>query len=556
MNIQLPEHLQKYKSLQNYENYTPQDQAVWRYCLRQLKEFLSRNGHSCYLAGLDKTGITSESIPKISEMSQALQKFGWTAMPVSGFIPPAAFMELQSLGILPIACDMRTIDHILYTPAPDIVHEAAGHAPIIIDPEYADYLKQYSQVAKKSIISKEDIELYEAIRDLSDIKENPSSTENQIKYAEIKLQETLKKITHTSEASQLSRMNWWTAEYGLIGDLGQPKIFGAGLLSSIGESKFCLTEKVKKIPLSLDCIHQGYDITEPQPQLFVTPDFKTLVNVLNEFAQTMAYNTGGVSALEKAHKAESINTIEFENKIQISGQLETYLVDQEKIIFLKFSGPTQLAFKNQEISGHGKNYHSQGYSSPVGKFTIDNLVLNQQTTMSYESGFKINGILTQKNSVDQNAVIYSFNQVTMTYKNEIYFKPEWGILDIITGHNVISVFGGPADRLRFGSTDDFIATIVPPYSPTLEQKNIYNIFQIIRVYREGNNSNSVDLESLFEKAKKNASDEWLIFLELFELASKFNFSCKTSIKNYLDLLIIRHPQHQTVIEDGLQLIYA
>ena len=117
-------------------------------------------------------------------------------------------MELQSLSVLPIASDMRSIDHLLYTPAPDIVHEAAGHAPILIEPEYASYLKEYAQVAKKAIISKEDLDLYEAIRELSDIKENPQSTPEQITQAEQKLQTTIKSTTHVSEATELSRMNW------------------------------------------------------------------------------------------------------------------------------------------------------------------------------------------------------------------------------------------------------------------------------------------------------------------------------------------------------------
>ena len=94
-----------------------------------------------YALGLEKTGISTERIPDLAEMSQKLEPFGWQAVPVSGFIPPAAFMEMQSLGLLPIACDMRSIEHLTYTPAPDIVHEAAGHAPILIDPEFSIYLK-------------------------------------------------------------------------------------------------------------------------------------------------------------------------------------------------------------------------------------------------------------------------------------------------------------------------------------------------------------------------------------------------------------------------------
>src|SRR5690606_19985716 len=129
---------------------------------------------------------------------------------------------------------------------PDIVHEAAGHAPILVDPQFASYLKEYAQVSKKAVISSEDLAQYEAIRDLSDVKENPDSTPEGIAAAERKLNQVNASISHISEAALLGRMNWWTAEYGLIGDLENPKIFGAGLLSSVGESAECLSPKVKK----------------------------------------------------------------------------------------------------------------------------------------------------------------------------------------------------------------------------------------------------------------------------------------------------------------------
>jgi phenylalanine-4-hydroxylase len=242
----LPDHLKKYAVEQNYEKYTPVDQACWRYILRQLKSFLSKHAHSSYLEGLEKTGVEIEQIPRIEEISKKLQNFGWRAVPVSGFIPPAAFMELQSLSVLPIASEIRTINHLLYTPAPDIVHEAAGHAPILANPEFSAYLHQYAQVAKKALISKEDLNLYNAIRELSDIKEKPDSTKQEVEAAQEHLNFVTRNISHISEAAELSRMNWWTAEYGLIGDIEHPQIFGAGLLSSVGESRFCLSEKVKK----------------------------------------------------------------------------------------------------------------------------------------------------------------------------------------------------------------------------------------------------------------------------------------------------------------------
>jgi phenylalanine-4-hydroxylase len=113
----LPDHLKKYVVEQHYDKYTPEDQAVWRYIMRQLKSFLTENAHPLYAEGLEKTGITVDKIPLISDMNDMLKKFGWGAVPVSGFIPPAAFMEFQSLGVLPIASDMRSLDHILIHPS-------------------------------------------------------------------------------------------------------------------------------------------------------------------------------------------------------------------------------------------------------------------------------------------------------------------------------------------------------------------------------------------------------------------------------------------------------
>ncbi|MEK6628562.1 MAG: aromatic amino acid hydroxylase [Bdellovibrionota bacterium] len=550
----LPPHLQKYIVEQDYDKYTALNHAVWRYVLRQLKSYLTENAHHHYLQGLEKTGIDIEQIPRIEDISTHLEKFGWRALPVSGFIPPAAFMELQSLGVLPIASYMRSIDHLLYTPAPDIVHEAAGHAPFIADAEYSEYLKQYAQVAKKAIISKEDLEIYGAIRELSDIKENPNSTQTEILAAEMRLSKISKSVSFVSEAAELSRMNWWTAEYGLIGDLHSPKIFGAGLLSSVGESKLCLSDKVKKIPLTLNCIKQTYDITEPQPQLFVAKDFRHLSLVLEELAQTMSYNIGGVKALECAKKAESINTTQFENKIQISGVLKKYYLDaDEQIAYLQFVGPTQLNYNNKEIKGHGNKYHSQGYGTPIGEilnFNLDHLKLGDTTTLKYKSGVLVSGILKNILSLGQGAVILSFEKATAEYKNEKLFLPEWGLYDVILANTVTSVFSGPADREQFGETEDFVAARVtkPHYSD--EQNKIFSYFQEIRDLRKLGAANEKNITDLFNKFKEAAPNEWLLFIELVELCVKLDINYQKIEAHLLTL------KQKTLISEGLKLAHA
>lgn len=132
-----------------------------------------------------------------------------------------------------------------YTPAPDIVHEAAGHAPILLDPTYAKYVKRFGQIGAKAFY-KEEHDAFEAVRTLTIVKESPTSTPDEVTAAENNVIEKQNLVSGLSEAEQISRLFWWTVEYGLIGDIDNPKIYGAGLLSSVGESKHLLNRRCRK----------------------------------------------------------------------------------------------------------------------------------------------------------------------------------------------------------------------------------------------------------------------------------------------------------------------
>ena len=565
----LPDHLKKYVVEQNYERYTPEDQAVWRYIMRQLKSFLSQHAHESYLDGLTKTGITTDRIPKISDIDQHLEKFGWGAVPVSGFIPPAAFMEFQSLGILPIASDMRTLDHLLYTPAPDIVHEAAGHAPILIHPEFADYLRKYAEVARHAILSKEDLDQYEAIRILSDVKEDPQSTAADIAKADIALQKVNASLRYVSEAGLLSRMNWWTAEYGLIGSLESPKIFGAGLLSSVGESRECLGPKVKRIPLSIDCVDYSYDITEPQPQLFVTPNFATLNQVLEQLAERLAYRRGGMYGLTQANLSRAVNTVQLNSKIQISGVLEKYYGEG---FYLKFSGPCQISLNRQEIKGQGVSQHAHGYSTPVGlleatdkclsNMTVSELSglglkLGSKVNLRYRSGVNVSGTLVHWEFDGTTLILLKFKDCHVTLGSETLFDPSWGEYDLAVGTEVTSVFAGPADRHRFGITDDFVAKRVPEKKyagPKLLDFKFYNATHLIRENLQSPSNLGVfkDLSAQFLAPHE---ENWLKGIELLELSYLIPSadSERTQILNKLKSLENRGATIKMNIEDGIKL---
>jgi len=254
----LPKHLLQFAVDQRYEEYTPVDHAVWRFIMRQNIFFLKEYAHKVYFQGLLDTGISFERIPRIEEMNQILGTIEWGAVAVDGFIPPAAFMEFQAYKVLVIACDMRQIHHIEYTPAPDIVHEAAGHAPIIVDREYSNYLQRFGEVGAKAMQSRRDFELYQAIRHLSILKELSNSDPKEVEEATREVARRQKNLGEPSEMALLSRLHWWTVEYGLIGTLDKPKIYGAGLLSSIGESVSCLEANVKKIRYSVACPEHAF----------------------------------------------------------------------------------------------------------------------------------------------------------------------------------------------------------------------------------------------------------------------------------------------------------
>ena len=269
----LPKHLRQFIVEQHYEKYTPIDQAVWRYVMRQNYSYLKSVAYYPYIKGLQRAGLSIEYIPNLQTMNDNLGKIGWGAVTVDGFIPPAAFMEYQAYRVLVIAADIRQINHIEYTPAPDIIHESAGHAPIIADTDYNNYLSYFGSIGAKAMFSSKDFELYEAIRKLSILKEAVNGDEEEIALAEKTLRKVADNMGEPSEMALLGRLHWWTVEYGLIGTLENPKIYGAGLLSSIGESATCMNPEVKKLWYNLDTINYQYDITKQQPQLFVTETF-------------------------------------------------------------------------------------------------------------------------------------------------------------------------------------------------------------------------------------------------------------------------------------------
>src|SRR5215831_15059788 len=180
----VPPHLRCFVVEQDYERYTAVDQAVWRFVMRCIRSRLAGAAHPAYRHGLAATGISVDRIPSIADMNDKLGRFGWAAVSVDGFIPPRAFQEFQASSLLPIAADMRTREHLVYTPAPDIIHEGAGHAPILTEPAYAAYLRRIGEVGKRAFTVPEEERVFQASYLLSEVKEDPSASPERVARAE------------------------------------------------------------------------------------------------------------------------------------------------------------------------------------------------------------------------------------------------------------------------------------------------------------------------------------------------------------------------------------
>lgn len=566
----LPEHLKQFINDQDYQSYTPVDQAVWRYVMRKNVDYLKKVAHESYVRGLERTGISVEEIPSMYGMNRILKDIGWAAVAVDGFIPPTAFMEFQAYNVLVIAQDIRQIQNIEYTPAPDIIHESAGHAPIIANPEYAEYLRRFGEIGSKAISSSMDYEMYEAIRHLSIVKEDRTTDPKIIEKANQRVLDLQNSMTELSEMAKIRNLHWWTVEYGLIGTIENPKIYGAGLLSSIGESKWCMRKEVKKLPYDISAAEVSFDITQPQPQLFVTPDFAYLNFVLEQFANQMGLRKGGTKGIEMLIESKNLGTVEYNTGIQVSGKFVRVIEDSlGNPIYIQTEGLTALSYHEKELIGHGTNVHKDGFGSPVGKLKNINIAIEnmspsdleaykikegERTKLEFESGVTVEGeVITGVRNRMGKVLIISFKDCTVKHYDEILFRPEWGVYDMAVGTSIVSAYAGPADYTSF----DMITHELEKKNKKVEidsrVKQLRDMYQEVRKMRAEESVSEIRLEEMLQRLRDEFPHEWLLPVELYELAYQQELPIRKQLKDHLVNLLDEKKEVAHLIEGGIYL---
>jgi phenylalanine-4-hydroxylase len=323
--------------------------------------------------------------------------------------------------------------------------------------------------------------------------------------------------------------------------------------------------KVKKIPYTLDAVNYSFDITEPQPQLFVTPDFDTLTRVLEEYANTMGFRKGGIEGIRKAIRSETTATCVYSSGLQISGTFTDVVDKKGEPVFLKTTGPTNLNFAGKEIPGQDKIYHQHGFSSPVGMIkklpvppedaTDDQLkelgfIEQEKVEFEFESGLKVKGILVEKLRKQGKLILLRFTECLVSYKGKLLYQPSWGIYDMAIGSRIVSCYSGPADPVSFGMNYEVPGERTHKLQHSEKSRHLFTLYQKVRDARE-NKEPLQNMTEVWDELKTHHPDDWLCALEIFELFyQQKNDPLYKEIKQFLDTKKSESDTFRKLIEDG------
>ena len=178
------------------------------------------------------------------------------------------------------------------------------------------------------------------------------------------------------------------------------------------------------------------------------------------------------------------------------------------------------------------------------------------THLEFEGGLLIEGeIITGRRDVMGKIILISFKNCTVRYKDQILFRPEWGIYDLAIGKEVVSAYSGPADYESF----DLISHV--PSSKTIKAKKnekrlaLEQLYQQVRKYREHPTDN-IDLHKIAKEINEHHENDWLLMVEITELAHlEDDEELLSYATTYLENYQHNHPKIKHLITDGLDLIF-
>ena len=226
---------------QIYSNYSFEDFSVWKTLYNRQMAVLRTEVSSAYLQAIDVINFVADKIPNFSEVNNILaDTTGWKIEVVPNICPDAKFFECSANKIFTSTCWLRTMEQLDYLEEPDMFHDVFGHMPLLTNPDYAGFFCNFGKLALQYL-------------------DNPNAIQ------------------------LLSRLYWYTIEFGLIREAGHIKIYGAGIISSNGETKHAIDRQTAVLPFDIGTIlDTPYRTDIIQEKYFVIDSFEELYSSISE----------------------------------------------------------------------------------------------------------------------------------------------------------------------------------------------------------------------------------------------------------------------------------
>lgn len=240
---------------QEYEKYTAENHQVWNILYDRMMEILPHYSTKAYLDGIDVVGFEAHRIPNFKEMNAKLANIsGWEVYAVPGLIDNKGFFELLAEKKFPATTWLRRMDQLDYLEEPDMFHDVFGHIPLLANIPFTNFLVELSKIALVHIENEWAVEL-------------------------------------------ISRIYWFTVEFGLIKEEGKLKVYGAGILSSSGETKYSIDSDIpERVPYIVsDIFNTPYIKDKFQEKYFVIESYEALFNSLPEIRNLLEKELASVS---------------------------------------------------------------------------------------------------------------------------------------------------------------------------------------------------------------------------------------------------------------------
>jgi phenylalanine-4-hydroxylase len=225
---------------QHWERFTAGEHRVWDTLFARQEKLLQGRAVSDFFNGLDVLHLSKPGIPDLDELNERLfARTGWTIVSVPGLVPDDIFFEHLSKRRFPAGNFIRSADSLDYIEQPDVFHDVFGHVPMLAQPEIADFMQAMGAEGLAAL--------------------------------------------RAGALHRLARLYWYSVEFGLAMEGGETRIYGAGLLSSFGESHFSLESDVPRRAFNIpEVLRTRYRSDAFQHGYFVIPSFAALLRLLTD----------------------------------------------------------------------------------------------------------------------------------------------------------------------------------------------------------------------------------------------------------------------------------